>query len=88
MQLTDIIGFTAGLFTTFASAPQIYKMWCSRVGAGLSYYMVILTMIGIALWIWYGVRRRALPVVVWNVLAMCMFTALLLLKKFHCTASG
>ncbi len=78
------IGFVAGVFTSTAAAPQIYKTFKTREGAALSYEMIFLTIAGVSLWIVYGALLGLVPLILWNCLSLIMFVTLLLLKRFHC----
>jgi MtN3 and saliva related transmembrane protein len=74
----------AGLCTSTAAAPQIYQTYRTRQGAGLSYATLLLTLLGVGLWILYGLVLGLLPVVLWNGLSFLMFATLLVLKRYHC----
>lgn len=85
MKQVAFLGFVAGLLTSTAAAPQVYKTYRSRKGAGLSYPTIVLTILGILLWIVYGMALGLTPLVFWNGVSLCLFVTLLCLKRFHCT---
>ena len=60
-----IIGTLAGLCTTFAFVPQLFKIW-KQGGRDLSYGMLALYLVGAILWFVYGVLVHAQAVIVTN----------------------
>jgi MtN3 and saliva related transmembrane protein len=74
------IGFLAGALTTAAFVPQVWKSWRSRSVDDFSTGMLLLFNLGVALWIFYGWRTGALPVVVANAVTLALTIPLLVLK--------
>ena len=60
-----VIGTLAGLCTTFAFVPQLFKIW-KQGGRDLSYGMLALYWIGAILWFVYGLLVHAQAVIVTN----------------------
>ena len=54
MDLTDIIGLAAGTCTTFAMAPQAWKVYKTGHVTQLSLRVLLLMFTGITLWLTYG----------------------------------
>jgi uncharacterized protein with PQ loop repeat len=52
--LSTAIGFLAGLLTTAANVPQVWKTYRTRSGEGLSFRMLVSLASGLTLWIVYG----------------------------------
>lgn len=69
---TDILGLVAGVFTTVAVVPQIYKAWKSKKVKDVSPGMFIVLLIGLALWVVYGVTQKDIPIIATNGLALAL----------------
>jgi MtN3 and saliva related transmembrane protein len=51
VELSTIVGFIAGLVTTSANLPQVWKTYRSKSAEGLSFRMLLALAIGLGLWI-------------------------------------
>src|ERR1700687_4310855 len=60
-----IAGSAGGFCTTFAYVPQVLKIW-RQGGRDLSYGMLGLYLLGVILWLIYGILVHAQAVVVTN----------------------
>lgn len=60
-----VIGIAAGISTTLAFVPQVIKIW-KQGGRDLSYGMLALYLIGVLLWLSYGVLLRAPEIILAN----------------------
>jgi MtN3 and saliva related transmembrane protein len=60
-----VVGTLGGFCTTFAFVPQVVKIW-RQGGRDLSYGMLALYLIGISLWLIYGVLLHALAIILTN----------------------
>ncbi len=54
----NIVGFTAATLTTFSFVPQFLKLIKTKRTEGLSFIMMIQILIGLLLWIVYGLLRK------------------------------
>ena len=70
LRRSDIIGFVAGLGTTFAAAPDLIAMLRRRSGAGMNPRMAAITCVCQVLWLYYGLLIASRPVVAWNIVAI------------------
>jgi MtN3 and saliva related transmembrane protein len=75
-----VIGFVAGLFTTAANLPQVWKTYRVKSGEGLSFRMLSSLAIGLTLWITYGCFVLSWPIIVSNALGLLLIAALLIMK--------
>lgn len=66
MELTSVIGVVAGIFTSASLLPQLIKMIREKKVEALSVIMFISLMIGLLLWIYYGILRKDLPIIITN----------------------
>lgn len=71
-ELSEIVGFLAGLGTTFAAFPDLLAMLKRRSSLGMNPRMGAITGAFQLLWIYYGLLIASRPVVVWNVIAVCI----------------
>jgi MtN3 and saliva related transmembrane protein len=67
---SDIVGFVAGLGTTFAAVPDLVAMFKRRSSAGMNPRMAAILGIFQILWIYYGLLVASLPVIAWNIVAV------------------
>jgi MtN3 and saliva related transmembrane protein len=74
------IGLIAGFLTTISFLPQVIKTWRSRSAHDLSYAMLVIFLIGIGLWTWYGIFIESLPIMVANVSTIVLIGFLILMK--------
>lgn len=80
MNASTVVGFLAGLLTTAANVPQVWKTYRIRSGEGLSFRMLLALACGLALWIIYGAMGRSLPIVIANIAGLILVVALLVMK--------
>lgn len=78
--LSTYVGFLAGLLTTAANVPQVWKTYRSRSGDGLSFRMLVILASGLALWIAYGALSRSMPIIVVNSAGLVLVLALIAMK--------
>ncbi len=83
MQLTEIIGFAAAIFTTLAYVPQFMKVWRSRSAKDVSLRMYLMMCTGVFLWLVFGIRLRSLPIILANGVTLVLTLAILGLKIRH-----
>jgi len=60
------VGIGAGICTAVSMLPQLVKIIKTRKAEDLSYIMVIILLSGIAGWIWYGILKKDLPIIITN----------------------
>ena len=80
MQMLDLLGYAAGLFTTAANVPQVVTTYKKRSGEGLSFRMLLVLAIGLALWIGYGVGASSQPLVIFNGIGLVLVLSLIGMK--------
>ena len=69
-ELSEIIGFLAGLGTTFAAFPDLLAMLRKRSSEGMNPRMGAIMGVFQILWIYYGLLIASRPVIIWNVIAV------------------
>lgn len=71
-ELSEIVGFLAGLGTTFAAFPDLLAMLKRRSSLGMNPRMGAIMGAFQILWIYYGLLIASRPVIIWNVIAVCI----------------
>lgn len=80
MDLTDLVGFAAGLLTTIAFIPQVVKIWRSKSADDVSLATFIAFTVGVALWLAFGILQKQPPIIVWNGVTLVLAGAILAMK--------
>ena len=85
----DAVGLVAATLTTVAYVPQIRRIIKTRSAHDISWWMFGIMTAGAMLWLWYGLRLPALPVVAANVVTLALLAVILFLKwRFGRDAPG
>jgi MtN3 and saliva related transmembrane protein len=66
----DLLGFLAGLGTTFAAVPDLISMLKRRSTAGMNPRMAAIMGAFQILWVYYGLLIASRPVMAWNMVAV------------------
>jgi MtN3 and saliva related transmembrane protein len=72
METWTVLGLLAGMLTTVGFIPQIVKGYRTKRMNDVSLTMPILLSMGMALWFFYGVILEDLPIMLWNLIALCL----------------
>jgi MtN3 and saliva related transmembrane protein len=78
--ISQIVGYIAGLCTTFSAVPQIIKCYKAKSTQDLSYLTLGMVETGVISWTVYGVLNKDYPIILWNVVSVVINTMLLALK--------
>jgi MtN3 and saliva related transmembrane protein len=78
--LIKLLGFAAATCTTLAFAPQFIKVWKTRSTEDISLGMFLAMMLGLALWLIYGVLSGDAPLVAANAITMVLAGGILIMK--------
>ena len=70
MRRSEVVGFVAGLGTTFAALPDLIAMLKRRSSKGNNPRMAAITGAFQILWVWYGLLIASGPVILWNMVAV------------------
>lgn len=74
----NILGIIAGILTSIASMPQLIKVIKTRNVDDLSWLMLMILIIGLSLWVWYGLLQNELPIIFSNGFAVLVNISLLI----------
>lgn len=80
MRLTSLLGFLAGILTTISFVPQVLHAWRSKSCDDLSWGMLLTFSGGVVLWLVYGIRLWAMPIIVANAVTLALLLAIMTLK--------
>jgi MtN3 and saliva related transmembrane protein len=78
--LTQIIGIIAGIFTATSLLPQAIKIIKEKKADDVSIGMLLFLMVGISLWIYYGILREDLPIIITNAFSLLLNLVTLFLR--------
>ena len=85
MRLTSLLGFIAGILTTISFVPQVLHAWRSKSCDDLSWGMLLTFSGGVVLWLVYGIRLRAMPIILANAVTLALLLAIMALKARYTT---
>jgi MtN3 and saliva related transmembrane protein len=77
---TTLLGGAAATCTTLSFVPQLVKIH-RQGGRDLSYGMLLLYLLGLALWLAYGLRIEAIEVIAANVVAGALVLTAMVMKR-------
>jgi MtN3 and saliva related transmembrane protein len=80
LNYTGIVGIVAGLFTACSLLPQLIKIIKEKKVEDLSIGMLTTLMLGLALWITYGILKNDLPIIATNVFSLLLNISILILR--------
>lgn len=80
INVTDTLGYLAALLTTAAFVPQAWLTFRSRDVRGISLAMYSAFTLGIVLWLVYGWRLGAWPVIIANAITLALAAGILTMK--------
>ena len=80
METINILGLVAGTCTTIAFVPQVLQVWRTRSARDISIGMYSVFLVGVALWLVYGLLLGAWPIVAANAITLALAIAILVMK--------
>ena len=75
-----LLGFAAATCTTLAYAPQFVKVWKTRSTEDISLGMFLVMVLGILLWLLYGLLSGDAPLIVANAITIVLAGGILWMK--------
>lgn len=69
---TTYVGIGAGIFTGVSMVPQLIKLLREKKAENISYFMLALLLTGLAGWVWYGILKDDLPIIITNGFSFCI----------------
>ena len=80
MEIITIIGLAAAVCTTISFIPQIYKTIKTKNTKDISLGMYLVLLLGVLLWLTYGILDKSFPIIVSNLAASLLVLTILALK--------
>ena len=65
-QYATYIGIFAGICTCISLLPQLIKIIREKKAENISYLMLVILLVGVGAWIWYGFLKSDLPIIITN----------------------
>ena len=76
----ESLGFIAGAFVTCSLIPQLIRVFQLKSAREISMLFTTLLLLGIIIWLAYGVSFRLAPVILWNAVGTILVAILLYAK--------
>ena len=80
MNYIQALGLLAAFFTTIANIPQTIKVIKTRNVKDLSTLTYVMLFIGMILWVFYGIIRSDVPIILANAIAGALCGIILFMK--------
>ena len=80
MSFIQILGLVAGTITSITFLPQVIKIWKTKSAKDLSLLMLLLLMLGVILWLSYGLLVMDAAIIYTNSMVLGMSLILLFFK--------
>jgi MtN3 and saliva related transmembrane protein len=77
------IGGIAGFMTSIAVIPQMIKTWKTRHARDLSLWQQIIVIVGLSLWLCYGLILGDIPLIASNTFTLVCYSLLLGMKIIY-----
>jgi MtN3 and saliva related transmembrane protein len=77
----EILGLIAGTISSITFLPQVIKIWQTKSAKDLSMPMLLLLVLGVSMWLAYGIIIKNTPVIYTNSMVLFM-TFIMLFFKF------
>jgi len=76
----SLLGLAAGTCTTMSFVPQVVKSWKTKETKDLSGAMIVLVVIGMGMWLTYGILTKDLPIILANAVSLILTITMLVIK--------
>lgn len=76
----SVIGIMASIFALSSTVPQIVKSLKTKKTEDLSVWLILSLIVGLSLWVIYGIGRNDVVIVGGNILGVSLNLVLLFLK--------
>lgn len=86
--LTFIIGIVAGVLTAASMLPQVFKTIKTKKAEHISPVMLIVLISGVALWVFYGIIKNDMPIILTNCFSVLVNVCMLFLRWKYSSKSG
>jgi MtN3 and saliva related transmembrane protein len=80
MTSLQILGLAAGTITSVTFLPQVMHVWKTKSAKDLSLTMLLLLMLGVIMWLTYGILAKDTAIIYTNSMVLIMSIVLLVFK--------
>ncbi|MGB4843882.1 MAG: SemiSWEET transporter [Ferruginibacter sp.] len=80
MSAIQILGLVAGTITSITFLPQVVKIWKTKSAKDLSLAMLGLLMLGVSMWLAYGILVKDAAIIYTNSMVLAMSLVMLYFK--------
>ena len=80
MEGISILGLVAGTITSITFVPQVIKIWKTRSAKDLSVAMLLLLLLGVSMWLVYGILVKDVAIIYTNSMVLAMGLLMLYFK--------
>lgn len=80
MDFIEGLGLAAGICTSSAIIPQLVTTIKKKKASDVSALMFIVLLTGNALWVYYGIDKKDIPIISTNIFTLLLNIAMLFLK--------
>jgi MtN3 and saliva related transmembrane protein len=80
MSSLQILGLAAGTITSVTFLPQVMHVWKTKSAKDLSLTMLLLLMLGVIMWLTYGILAKDTAIIYTNSMVLIMSIVLLIFK--------
>ena len=77
---TEVIGWIGGIIIILINMPQLYKLYITKSGDDLSYYTIILDILGSMFLGIYGILINKYPIIISNIIIIILAILILVIK--------
>ena len=81
MDYLTVLGLSAATLTTISFLPQMVKTWQTKSAKDVSYIMLITFILGVSLWLLYGIFRQDIAIILANAITLVFNLTILWLKN-------
>jgi MtN3 and saliva related transmembrane protein len=76
----ETLGYFAGILTSIAFVPQVLQIYKTKSAKDVSLAMFLLFTTGVVLWLIYGIKSHAVPVIAANSITLLLSCVILFFK--------
>ena len=80
MVITEPLGFIAGALATCSVIPQVVRIYRLKSAREISIVFTTMLMLGLILWMVYGIFLKLAPVIIWNFIGVGVVASLMYAK--------
>ena len=80
MEWQELLGIAAGCCTSGSLVPQLVKVIREKDASNVATGMLLILMVGLGLWVWYGIEKKDVPIIATNAFSILVNTGLLICR--------